>query len=206
MNLTHKIVIPTWTRRRILIVIAVGIVYGLWFNILDSAAYCPDQVKKSCDEKCSPISIGSILGGDQIYQPWNVIGHLIPGLFLVWWTPKRLELFVVGALISSVIMDSPLWGVIRLEHGLPLWYMDAKGENFVNTCDIGKWILYYYNPIGLYPVWDTPIGLPTALMLFWSIIGRSLAAGLLIWRQTKREKENKEFSLMKLIFRAQKNG
>ena len=92
-----------------------------------------------------------MFGGDRIYQPWNVIGHLIPGLFLVWWTPKKLELFVAGALISSIIMDSPLWGVIRLEHHLPLWYINDMGENFVNTWNLSNWIYYYYNPLGIYP-------------------------------------------------------
>ena len=142
-----------------------------------------------------------MFGGDLIYQPWNVIGHCIPGLFLVLWTPKKLELFIAGALISSIIMDSPLWGVIRLGHHLPLWYLDENGENFVNTCDLTKWIPYYYNPIGLYPVWNTPSGLPNAAMLFWSIIGRSVAAALLIFFQARQEKMGKDFSLVKSILR-----
>jgi hypothetical protein len=173
--------------------------YGAWFDVLDSIAYCPNQVQKSCDEKCQPISIGSLFGGDHVYQPWNVIGHLIPGLFLVWWTPKRVELFVAGALISSVVMDSPLWGVLRLEHGLPLWYMNEIGENFVNTCNNAYWISYYYNPIGSYAVWNNPAGFPSAAILFWSIIGRSLGAGLLIWWQARQEKAGKEFSLPRLV-------
>lgn len=173
--------------------------YGAWFDVLDSIAHCPNQVQKSCDEKCQPISIGSLFGGDHVYQPWNVIGHLIPGLFLVWWTPKRVELFVAGALISSVVMDSPLWGVLRLEHGLPLWYMNEIGENFVNTCNNANWISYYYNPIGSYAVWNNPAGFPSAAILFWSIIGRSLGAGLLIWWQARQEKAGKEFSLPRLV-------
>lgn len=182
-----------------MIVFSVALVYGVWFNFLDSAAYCPYQVEKKCNEKCSPISIGTIMGGDLIYQPWNVIGHCIPGLFLLLWTPKKLELFIAGALISSIIMDSPLWGVIRLGHQLPLWYLDGNGENFVNTCDITKWIPYYYNPFGLYPVWNTPSGLPNAAMLFWSLVGRLVAASLLIIIQARQEKMGKDFSLMKSI-------
>jgi len=189
---------PTWTKRRILIVITVAFIYGLWFNVLDSAAYCSNQVEKSCDEKCLPVSIGMIFGGDHIYQAWNIIGPCIPGLFLVWLTPKRLELFVAGALISSVIMDSPLWGVTRSGHGLPLWHINERGENFVNTCSIEKWIWYYYNPIGLYPVWDTSIGIPNAAMIFWSVVLRALGAGLLIWAQSRQEPQ-KEFSLMQLL-------
>ena len=113
MGLINNILIPTWTRRRILIVIGIAILYGIWFNILDSAGYCLNQEKlqsKSCDEKCVILPVGNLFGGDLFYQPWNVIGHLIPGLFLVWWTPKKVELFVAGALISSVVIDSPLWG------------------------------------------------------------------------------------------------
>lgn len=204
MYLTNKILIPTWTRRRILIVIAIALLYGTWFNILDSAGYCLNQeeLQKSCDEKCNVLSIGAIFGGDQIYQPWNVIGHLIPGLFLVWWTPKKIELFVAGALISSVVMDSPLWGVIREEvHNLPLWYIVETEENFVNTCDVGKWIQFYYNPGGSYGVWDISSGFPSAAMIFWSLVARSLIAGLLIWWQSKQENEGKDFSLPKLVLR-----
>jgi hypothetical protein len=206
LNLTNKILIPTWTRRRILIVIAIALLYGTWFNILDSAGYCLNQeeLQKSCDEKCNVLSIGAIFGGDQIYQPWNVIGHLIPGLFLVWWTPKKIELFVAGALISSVVMDSPLWGVIREEgHNLPLWYIVETEENFVNTCDVGKWIQFYYNPVGSYGVWDIS-GFPSAAMIFWSLVARSLIAGLLIWWQAKQENEGKDFSLPKLVLRTGK--
>lgn len=203
MSHIGKLVTPTWTSRRILIVIFVSLIYGVWFNLLDSIAYCPYQLEKSCDEKCSPVSIGSMFGGDQIYQPWNIIGHCIPGLFLLWLTPKRLELFVAGALISSVIMDSPLWGVLRLEHDLPLWYMDSDGQNFVNTCSIDKWISYYYNPVGLYPVWDTQVGLPNAAMIFWSIILRGVGAGLLIRVQARHEPE-RDFSLMRLLIRGVK--
>jgi hypothetical protein len=30
----------TWTRRRVGIIVGVAIFYGVWFNFLDSAAYC----------------------------------------------------------------------------------------------------------------------------------------------------------------------
>jgi hypothetical protein len=69
----------------------------------------------NCNVKCDVIPVGDLLGGNAYYQLWNVIGHLIPGLLLVWLTPKKVELFVAGALISSVVMDSPLWGFIREE-------------------------------------------------------------------------------------------
>ena len=161
--MAQHLLIPTWTKRRLLIVVAVALVYGRWFNFFDSAAYCPNQGGKDCDEQYSPISIGSMFGGDLIYQPWNVIGHSIPGLFLDWWTPKRLKLFIAGALISSIITDSPLWGVIRLGHQLPLWYLDGNGENFVNTCDLTKWISYYYNPIGCTPFGILQVDYPMRL-------------------------------------------
>jgi hypothetical protein len=195
---------PTWTRSRIVIVIVVAIVYGIWFNVLDSAGYCQYQKvqPKNCNELCHVVPVGDLFGGDISYQPWNVIGHLIPGLFLVWWTPKKVELFVAGALISSVVMDSPLWGVIRIDgHALPLWYLNTpNAESFANTCDISKWIPFYYNPVGTYGVWSI-IGFPSAAVIFWSLVGRLLAAGLLIWWQAKQEKEGKEFSLPKLVLR-----
>ena len=121
------------------------------------------KVQKIVMSNVHPYQLGTCLEETCIYQPWNVIGHCIPGLFLVLWTPKQLELFIAGALISSIIMDSPLWGVIRLGHQLPLWYLDENGKNFVNTCDLTKWISYYYNPIGSYPVWNTPSGYPMRL-------------------------------------------
>ena len=208
LALINKIFIQTWTKKRILIVIAVAIVYGIWFNILDSAGYCLNQKElliKTCDEKCKVVPVGDMFGGDLSYQPWNVIGHLIPGLFLVWWTPKKVELFVAGALISSVVMDSPLWGVIRIgEHALPLWYINTpNASSFTNTCDITKWIPFYYNPVGTYGVWNISI-FPTAAVIFWSLIGRLLAAGLLIWWQAKQERDGKEFSLPKLILKSGK--
>ena len=191
--------------------ISIAILYGLWFNILDSVGYCinQDQLQSNrCDEKCILLPVGKLFGGDQIYQPWNIIGHLIPGLFLVWWTPKKVELFVAGALISSVVMDSPLWGTVRIyEHALPLWHVYGQNiENFTNTCNIDEWIQFYYNPVGTYGVWDINSGLPSAAMIFWSLIGRSLGACLLIWWQNRQEEEGKEFSLPKLILRIGDRG
>jgi len=47
----------TWNKRTVTAVIVVAIVYGLWFNVLDSAAYCKDKTQpKDC------IPIGVILG------------------------------------------------------------------------------------------------------------------------------------------------
>lgn len=207
MNLSNKTLKPTWTSRRIIIVISIAILYGLWFNILDSAGYCLNQQElqsKSCDVRCVILPVGQMFGGDQLYQPWNVIGHLIPGLFLVWLTPKKVELFVAGALISSVVMDSPLWGTVRIDvHVLPLWHIDNSqdSESFSNTCDIHKWIQFYYNPVGTYGVWDINSSIPSAALIFWSLVARSLGAGLLIWWQARQEEQGKEFSLPKLVLR-----
>jgi hypothetical protein len=101
-------------------------------------------------------------------------------------------------------MDSPLWGVVRIyEHALPLWHigMNQNMASFSNICDIKIWILFYYNPVGSYGVWNIMDAIPNASMIFWSLIGRSLGAGLLIWWQDRQEKEGKEFSLPKLVLR-----
>ena len=207
MNQSNKTLKPTWTSRRILIVISIAILYGLWFNILDSAGYCLNQQElqsESCDVRCVVLPVGQLFGGDQLYQPWNVIGHLIPGLFLLWLTPKKVELFVAGALISSVVMDSPLWGTARIDvHELPLWHIDNSQypESFSNTCDIHEWIQFYYNPVGTYGVWDINSSIPSAALIFWSLVLRSLGAGLLIWWQARQEEQGKEFSLPKLVLR-----
>ena len=80
------------------------------------------------------------------------------------------------SLISSVVMDSPLWGVIREEgHNLPLWHIVETEENFVNTCDVDKWIQFYYNPGGSYGVWDISSGFPSAAMIFWSWLQNRLS-------------------------------
>lgn len=204
LNSYPRRIFQTWTRRRIIIVIVIAFAYGFWFDVLDSAGYCLNKQQlqsNTCEEECEVLPVGRLFAGEASYQSWNLIGHLIPGMFLLWWTPKKYELFVAGALISSIVMDSPIWGIIRLEHSLPLWYMDENGQNFAPTCNIINWIQYYYNPTGFYPVWNTFSGLPTAAILFWSIIGRAAATVLLIWWQAKQEKENKDFSLVKLIFR-----
>lgn len=90
-------------------------------------------------------------------------------------------------------------GIFRGEDGLPLWYMNETGENFVNTCSIANWISYYYNPIESYAVWYNPIRYPSAAIVFSSIIGRSVGAGLLIWWQARQEKAGKEFSLPRVV-------
>jgi hypothetical protein len=71
-----------WSKKKIfVVVILISFGYGIWFNYLDSAKYCSDD-GKICED------IGKILGGNTIYQPWNFIGHRIPGLFLLVMTPK----------------------------------------------------------------------------------------------------------------------
>ena len=198
----------TWNNKSITILVSVAIVYGLWFNFVDSAAYCPDKMKQDANQKC--VSIGEIIGktkGDNlnatkatnIYQLWNVIGHFIPGLFLALYFKKRLEYLVAGTLISSTVMDSPLWGVAKLLHGLRLWH-----ESFSSTDDFGKWLIFYYNPGGQYLVWEKTINIfgfefPTAAMIFWSIVIRIILAILLISWQNKQEKEGKEFSLRNIL-------
>jgi hypothetical protein len=186
----------TWTRRRIIIIIIISILYGLWFNFLDSAAYCDDSVD---GRHCIPV--GQILGNNDVYQPWNIIGHCIPGLFMLLFEPRKAELFIAGVLISSAVMDSPLWGVARSLHGLPLWHIE--GDNlFAPTYNIVQWIVYYYNPLGFYQVWGDywlAPGLPNASMIFWSIVLRLVGAVLLIWWQDRQESMGEEFSLKKLL-------
>lgn len=111
---------------------------------------------------------------------------------------KKAELlFISGALISSAVMDSPLWGIIRLDvHNLALWHAEFNGKelvrNFVSTNYLNEWISYYYNPIGLYPVWNgtqsnakningLTFDSPNAATIFWSLVGRIILACFLIY-------------------------
>ena len=142
---------------------------------------------KLCESKV--ITIGEMLGGNGIYQPWNVIGHIIPGLFLMLYRRDKIELAIAGVLISTVVMDTPLWGIEVLyfhpnEH---LWKI-----NDVPTDNIWEWISFYYNPIGTYGVWGVGNSFPSAAVIFWSIFARIFAAGSLIWFQNKHEENKKE--------------
>ncbi len=184
----------TWTAGRIGFIIIVSVIYGMWFNAIDTVSYCTNP-----SDMNSCISIGKIFGGNERYQLWNIIGHCIPTLLLVLFYPKKFELFVAAFLISTVTMDSPLWGIIRLQfdHGT-LWAYDSAG-NKIYTHNFGEWIRSYYNPVGLYQVWDESWlfnGFPNAATIFWSLVGRSAGAILLIWWQNKQELEHKEFSLL----------
>jgi hypothetical protein len=186
----------TWTRKRIGFVIIVALSYGAWFNYLDSITYC-----KTFIDNQIYIDVGKMFGNNDIYQPWNIIGHFIPGLFMLLLMPRKVELFIAGILISSAVMDSPMWGVMRLWHGLSLWH--AEGMNlYAPTKNLIDWIFYYYNPFGSYQVWKdswpSP-GLPSAALIFWSIAVRLTAAGGLIWLQDRQESIGKEFSLKSIL-------
>ena len=89
-------------------VILVAIVYGLWFNFVDSAACCNDRAKPEIG-----VAVGEILGENNAYQFWNIIGHILPGLFLALYFKKRLEYFISAIFVSSAVIDSPLWGLQR---------------------------------------------------------------------------------------------
>jgi hypothetical protein len=175
-----------WSKKKIFVVIvSIAITYGTWFNYLDSAKYCYVGIDR--DIKCA--DVGEILGNNRIYQPWNIVGHSLPGIFLLLMMPKRWELFVAGLLLSTAVMDSPLWGVVRLyAHGLPLWY-EVDGD-FAETINIIDWILFYYNPVGSHKVWKDswPVeGQPTAALIFWSLAARFATAVLLVIWQERQE-------------------
>ena len=146
-------------------IILVSVGYATWFDLLDSIAYCPvSNIPINC------LSIGEVFGGNHIYQPWNIIGHFIPTLFMFFLKPLKIEYFIVVFLLSTLVMDSPVWGVERLLRGNLLWT-----ENHIPTTSIVEWIKYYYNPFDLYGVWDHDWlfqNFPSAAVIFWSIAGR----------------------------------
>jgi hypothetical protein len=196
----------TWTSRRIAVIVVVAVIYGIWFNFIDSLIYCNND-RSVCK------SVGEIFGGDSKYQPWNIIGHIIPGLFFLFYFRSKkeelaiVELFLAGVLISTATMDSPLWGVIRLAHGTPLWHqVDTHNEPTTGppVAQLTTWILYYYNPIGLYGVWGGP--LPNAAMIFWSVLGRIAGAVILILWQYKQEKKGLKPSIKDLVFHPTKSN
>jgi len=131
-----------------------------------------------------------MLGGNSIYQPWNIIGHAIPTLFLLFYDRKKWEYVLVGFLISTVVMDTPLWGVdvLQAHPNQDLWK-----ENGVPTHDLWEWIAFYYNPIGTYGVWGD--GYPPAWLIFWSVAGRIAAAiGLILYQHKSEKKRGKRLT------------
>jgi len=180
----------TWTKKNISIILIVGFAYGIWFNFIDSAAYCNNLLIDLIGENCIPV--GSLLKNNMSYQTWNIIGHLIPGMFLFLFMPRKIELCIVGALVSSIIMDSPLWGIVRLAQDLPLWTF-----NFVPTYNLWEWISFYYDPLGTYQVWKDswPVnGQPTSAVIFWSLIARIVVSFLLILWENKQDTERNRFT------------
>lgn len=201
----------TWTTDRIVVIVTVALIYGVWFNFIDSLNYCYNE-----NSICK--SVGDMFGGNLKYQPWNIFGHIIPGLFmLLYFRSKKeelaiVELFIVGILVSTATMDSPLWGAIRLLHGTPLWHRvdtpvpphdePTTGPAFVQ---FGSWVSYYYNPIGSYGVWGDSF--PTAATLFWSVVGRIAGAVILIIWQFRQEKMEAPASTIKdLVYRLGKSN
>jgi hypothetical protein len=185
-NSNSRQIEKTWTKEKVSIIVGIAILYSIWFDLLDSLVYCegsPSSSNSIVDCK----SIGEIFGGNQVYQPWNITGHLIPTLFMLFLKPIRIWYFLAAFLISTAVMDSPLWGVERLLwHGQPLWQ-----QNHTPTYDFGSWIVYYYNPLGTYHVWDHNWlfpNFPTSSVIFWSLVAR-ISAGvcILIWFQNKQE-------------------
>jgi len=203
----------TWTTRRITVIISIAVIYGVWFNFIDSLNYC--YFDKYNNNTC--VSVGQIFGGDLKYQPWNIFGHMIPGLFLLFYFRSKkeelaiVELFLAGILISTATMDSPLWGAIRLLHGNPLWHCapcePPPPHNEPTTgppvIQLGTWIAYYYNPVGSYVVWDPNAALPSAALIFWSVVGRIAGAIILIvWQYRQEKKEAPISSLKELLHRS----
>ncbi|HET6588605.1 MAG TPA: hypothetical protein VFG45_00405 [Candidatus Nitrosocosmicus sp.] len=171
-----------WTKKRIMLIILVSISYATWFDFLDSIAYCPaSNIPINC------LSIGEVFGGNHLYQPWNIIGHFIPALFMFFLKPLKIEYFIAVFLLSTVVMDSPIWGIERLLHGNLLW-----AEDHIPTTSIVEWIKYYYNPIGMYGVWDHDWifeNFPSAAVIFWSLVIRIAVVIPLIYVEKKSNKE-----------------
>ncbi len=163
-------------------VIGISFGYGIWFNLLDSI--CAEVVP---NRACVPI--GEIFGGNLVYQPWNVVGHAVPLAFMYVFHRKKIEYPLAGLLLSTAVMDSPVWGWIRIARGSSLWCAHPTPPD----CTVSEWATYYYNPIGDYLVWHSPFitpNFPNAAFMFWSLIARFAASGLLIILQRRIEDQN----------------
>jgi hypothetical protein len=66
--------------------------------------------------------------------------------------------------LSSAVMDSPLWGVMRISHEELLWHQ-VGDDCYAKTNSLSEWIVYYYYPFGHCQVWKDPWpwpGMPTS--------------------------------------------
>ncbi len=163
-----------WFQRyKFIILLSVG--YGLWFNFLDAV---PDA--------------GKVFGN--YYQVWNYIGHTLPSLFWLFIDPRKWEFWVAAFLISTAVMDSPLWGLTREISGYSFWCDPTVPYEYRENCTFAEWLRFYYNPIGNYTVLGKEstiefagVFIPSAWMMFASLPARFIAAWLLIHRQYEQE-------------------
>jgi len=133
-----------------------SLLYALWWNFLDAAP-----------------NLGSVVGYH--YQVLNGIGHFLPTLVFLWLHPARWEFAVSAGIFSTIVMDSPLWGLYHqhIYHSLPWGY------------DWITWSTLYFNPF-VDKVWWNLYGLPvSSAVMFWSLILRVLAITGLIMKEMR---------------------
>ncbi len=169
-----------WFQRyQFILLLSVG--YGVWFSYLDVIP-----------------TIGKVFGS--YYQVWNYLGHPLPSLFWLFIAPKKWEFWVAAILISTAVMDSPLWGAIREIQGYNFWCDPSEPFRYREDCTFREWFAFYYNPIGNYTILGrestltfSGIFIPTAWMMFTSLLARFVGAWLLIYKQYRDEKRKKGY-------------
>ena len=135
-------------------------VYAVWWLFLDSTP-----------------RIGETVG--RHYQLLNVVGHFLPVLAFVWMNREQWEIGVSAGVFSTLIMDSPLWGVFQqYAYGvLPYGY------------DWLTWSSLYFNPfvdkvwwgLDLFPF---PFVIPvTSILMFTSVSLRWVLVAYLLHRE-----------------------
>lgn len=179
--------IPTWLIR-IRYLALLSFLYAMWFNWLDTIPGVGAFLSEPGQHESAALNSG--LAGDTGYQIWNWLGHFIPASFYLIMLRGAYKTFWIAAgLLSTGVMDSPLWGVTRMLRGYAdmdngFWCRGAQDFDFPQ-CGFADWLAFYYNPIGAYPVLPAfPVGeasiVVTSAAIFWSFLLRISLFGF-IW-------------------------
>ncbi len=182
-------------------IIIISFFYGVWFDFADSI---PD---------IGLAFVNPFFGN--YYQVWNYIGHGLAGSFWVFVDHRNWRFWAAAILISTVVMDSPLWGLIREfdVNGHDFWCDPDPiiPFNYRKHCTFTEWFHFYYNWVGNYSVLGkestyhpsgTTIFIPSASIIFWSLAGRGVLAWWFI-RSAYKQKGRNIFGMSFDIFQAE---
>ena len=123
--------------------------YGFWWLAIDAAPGVD-----------VPFVWWRVMNG---YQLINILGHfLVPVILFAGLRPKRFKLAIAQGILSSLVMDSPMWGIFsQYLYSVEPWDMDWA-----------SWSMQYFHPLND-RVWWHLYSIPvTGGVIFLSLVGR----------------------------------